>query len=128
MIASQAAIRETRQSIQKGCRSSPDRPGWERGYASYCLKNKHSPYRKVPTKASVRRYGSGLNVTEMIASQAAIRETRQSIQKAAWHPVEDVDDRRPAIGIQLGRLAHLIGGAADQLHRHRLLHRVPGRR
>jgi len=28
-------------------------------------------------------------VTEMIASQAMIRETRQSLQKAAWDPVED---------------------------------------
>jgi tRNA-dihydrouridine synthase B len=37
----------------------------------------------------VRRYGSGLNVTEMIASQAAIRETRQSMQKAAWDPIEE---------------------------------------
>ena len=42
------------------------------------------PFRKI-----VRRYGSGLNVTEMIASQAAIRATRQSIQKAAWDPVEE---------------------------------------
>ena len=42
------------------------------------------PFRKI-----VRRYGSGLNVTEMIASQAAIRETRQSIQKAAWDPAEE---------------------------------------
>ncbi|GAA0730122.1 tRNA dihydrouridine synthase DusB [Sphingomonas japonica] len=42
------------------------------------------PFRKV-----VRRYGSGLNVTEMVASQAAIRETRQSIQKAAWDPIEE---------------------------------------
>jgi len=37
----------------------------------------------------VRRYGSGLNVTEMIASPAAIRETRQSVQKAMWDPAED---------------------------------------
>ncbi|HEV2080638.1 MAG TPA: tRNA dihydrouridine synthase DusB, partial [Allosphingosinicella sp.] len=35
------------------------------------------------------RYGAGLTVTEMIASQAMIRETRQSLQKAAWDPVED---------------------------------------
>ena len=42
------------------------------------------PFRKV-----VRHYGSGLNVTEMIASQAAIRETRHSIQKAAWDKVEE---------------------------------------
>ncbi|MDQ2879346.1 MAG: tRNA dihydrouridine synthase DusB [Pseudomonadota bacterium] len=43
----------------------------------------------MPFRTLVRRYGSGLNVTEMIASQAAIRETRQSIQKAAWHPIEE---------------------------------------
>jgi tRNA-dihydrouridine synthase B len=43
----------------------------------------------MPFRRLVRRYGSGLNVTEMIASQAAIRETRQSIQKAAWDPVEE---------------------------------------
>ncbi|HWH22810.1 MAG TPA: tRNA dihydrouridine synthase DusB [Allosphingosinicella sp.] len=42
------------------------------------------PFRKI-----VKRYGAGLTVTEMIASQAMIRETRQSIQKAAWDPVED---------------------------------------
>lgn len=43
----------------------------------------------LPFRTLVRRYGSGLNVTEMIASQAAIRETRQSIQKAAWDQTED---------------------------------------
>ncbi|WP_423602829.1 tRNA dihydrouridine synthase DusB [Sphingomonas sp. MS122] len=43
----------------------------------------------LPFRRLVRRYGSGLNVTEMIASQAAIRETRQSIQKAAWDPIEE---------------------------------------
>lgn len=43
----------------------------------------------LPFRTLVRRYGSGLNVTEMIASQAAIRETRQSIQKAAWDKTED---------------------------------------
>ena len=42
------------------------------------------PFRKI-----VRRYGSGLNVTEMIASQAMIRETRQSLQKAAWDMAEE---------------------------------------
>ncbi len=42
------------------------------------------PFRKV-----VKRYGSGLNVTEMIASQAMIRETRQSLQKAAWDATEE---------------------------------------
>lgn len=43
----------------------------------------------MPFRTLVRRYGSGLNVTEMIASEAAIRETRQSVQKAAWHETED---------------------------------------
>lgn len=43
----------------------------------------------LPFRRMVRRFGSGLNVTEMIASPAAIRETRQSIQKAAWDPAEE---------------------------------------
>jgi len=43
----------------------------------------------LPFRRVVRGYGSGLNVTEMIASQAAIRETRQSIQKALWDPSEE---------------------------------------
>ena len=43
----------------------------------------------LPFRRIVRSYGSGLNVTEMIASQAAIRETRQSLQKALWDPSED---------------------------------------
>jgi len=42
------------------------------------------PFRKV-----VRGFGSGLNVTEMIASQAAIRATRQSVQKALWDAIEE---------------------------------------
>lgn len=43
----------------------------------------------MPFRTLVRRYGSGLNVTEMVASEAAIRETRQSLQKTAWDPVEE---------------------------------------
>jgi tRNA-dihydrouridine synthase B len=42
------------------------------------------PFRRI-----VKSYGAGLTVTEMIASQAAIRDTRQSLQKAAWDPIED---------------------------------------
>jgi tRNA-dihydrouridine synthase B len=42
------------------------------------------PFRKV-----VKRYGAGLTVSEMIASQAMIRETRQSLQKALWDPLEE---------------------------------------
>src|SRR6476469_4455771 len=43
----------------------------------------------MPFRRLVRRFGSGLNVTEMIASPAMIRETRQSLQKAAWDPSEE---------------------------------------
>lgn len=43
----------------------------------------------LPFRRLVRKFGSGLNVTEMIASQAAIRETRQSVQKAAWDAIEE---------------------------------------
>ncbi|HKT85517.1 MAG TPA: tRNA dihydrouridine synthase DusB [Novosphingobium sp.] len=43
----------------------------------------------LPFRKMVRSFGSGLNVTEMIASPAAIRETRVSIQKAMWDPMED---------------------------------------
>jgi tRNA-dihydrouridine synthase B len=42
-----------------------------------------------PFRALVRRYGSGLNVTEMIASPAMIRETRQSLQKSEWDAIEE---------------------------------------
>ncbi|MGN6374969.1 MAG: tRNA dihydrouridine synthase DusB [Sphingomonas sp.] len=61
----------------------------------------------MPFRTLVRRYGSGLNVTEMIASQAAIRETRQSLQKAAWHPLEE------PVSMQLvGCTAYEMGEAA----------------
>jgi tRNA-dihydrouridine synthase B len=43
----------------------------------------------MPFRRIVRRFGSGLNVTEMIASQAMIRETRQSLQKCAWDAIEE---------------------------------------
>ena len=43
----------------------------------------------LPFRKAVKKYGAGLTVTEMIASQAMIRETRQSLQKAAWDPVEE---------------------------------------
>jgi tRNA-dihydrouridine synthase B len=43
----------------------------------------------MPFRRIVKRYGAGLTVTEMIASQAAIRDTRQSLQKAAWDPIEE---------------------------------------
>ena len=43
----------------------------------------------LPFRRLVRSFGSGLNVTEMIASPAAIRETRQSVQKAMWDAAEE---------------------------------------
>jgi tRNA-dihydrouridine synthase B len=43
----------------------------------------------LPFRRAVKRYGAGLTVTEMIASQAMIRETRQSLQKAAWDLIEE---------------------------------------
>ncbi|MEO6359006.1 MAG: tRNA dihydrouridine synthase DusB [Sphingomicrobium sp.] len=43
----------------------------------------------LPFRRVVKRYGAGLTVSEMIASQAMVRETRQSIQKALWDPVEE---------------------------------------
>src|SRR5215218_6322103 len=43
----------------------------------------------LPFRRVVKRYGAGLTVSEMIASQAMVRETRQSLQKAMWDPAED---------------------------------------
>ncbi|GAA4040831.1 tRNA dihydrouridine synthase DusB [Sphingomonas rosea] len=43
----------------------------------------------LPFRKLVKRNGAGLTVSEMIASQAAIRETRQSLQKALWDPSEE---------------------------------------
>jgi tRNA-dihydrouridine synthase B len=43
----------------------------------------------LPFRRIVKRYGAGLTVSEMIASQAMVRETRQSIQKAMWDPAEE---------------------------------------
>ena len=43
----------------------------------------------LPFRRMVKRFGAGLTVSEMIASQAMIRETRQSLQKALWDPSEE---------------------------------------
>ena len=43
----------------------------------------------LPFRKLVKRYGAGLTVSEMIASQAMIRETRQSLQKSTWDPSEE---------------------------------------
>lgn len=66
------------------------------------------PFRKV-----VKNYGAGLTVTEMIASQAMIRETRQSLQKAAWDPVED------PVSMQLAGCSPVEMGEAAKLNEDR---------
>jgi tRNA-dihydrouridine synthase B len=66
------------------------------------------PFRKI-----VRHYGSGLNISEMIASQAMIRETRQSLQKAAWDAVEE------PISMQLAGCAPYEMGEAAKLNEDR---------
>ena len=43
----------------------------------------------LPFRRAVKRYGAGLTVSEMIASQAMIRETLQSLQKSLWDPAEE---------------------------------------
>ncbi|HEX6661120.1 MAG TPA: tRNA-dihydrouridine synthase, partial [Sphingomicrobium sp.] len=43
----------------------------------------------LPFRRIVKHYGAGLTVSEMIASQAMVRETRQSLQKAMWDPAEE---------------------------------------
>ncbi|TXG85138.1 MAG: tRNA dihydrouridine synthase DusB [Sphingomonadales bacterium] len=43
----------------------------------------------LPFRRLVKRLGCGLTVSEMIASEAMIRETRQSLLKAAWAPEEE---------------------------------------
>lgn len=67
----------------------------------------------MPFRRIVRRYGSGLNVSEMIASQAMIRETRQSLQKAAWDPVEE------PISMQLAGCSPYEMGEAARLNEDR---------
>jgi tRNA-dihydrouridine synthase B len=61
----------------------------------------------LPFRRAVKRYGAGLTVTEMIASQAMIRETRQSLQKSLWDPSEE------PVAMQLaGCEAHVMAEAA----------------
>ncbi|MFL6735591.1 MAG: tRNA dihydrouridine synthase DusB [Sphingomonas sp.] len=43
----------------------------------------------LPFRRAVKRFGAGLTVSEMIASQAMVRETRQSLQKCLWDPSEE---------------------------------------
>src|SRR6187401_1775485 len=66
------------------------------------------PFRKI-----VKRYGAGLTVSEMIASQAMIRETRQSLQKAAWDPSEE------PVSLQLAGCAPVEMAEAARLNEQR---------
>ena len=66
------------------------------------------PFRKI-----VKRYGAGLTVSEMIASQAMIRETRQSLQKAAWDPSEE------PVSLQLAGCSPKEMGEAAKLNEQR---------
>ncbi|MGI4876920.1 MAG: tRNA dihydrouridine synthase DusB [Janthinobacterium lividum] len=70
----------------------------------------------LPFRRLVKRYGAGLTVTEMIASQAMIRETRQSVQKAAWDPSEEPVSMQlagcnPAIMAEAAKLNADLGAA-----------------
>ena len=67
----------------------------------------------MPFRRLVRRYGSGLNVTEMIASPAAIRETRQSIQKAAWDLSEEPVSMQ-LVGCEPAQMAEAAKLSADK--------------
>lgn len=67
----------------------------------------------MPFRTLVRRYGSGLNVTEMIASPAMIRQTRQSLQKAAWHATEEPVSMQLA-GCDPGEMAEAAKLNADR--------------
>src|SRR6185503_5150019 len=61
----------------------------------------------LPFRRVVKRYGAGLTVSEMIASQAMIRETRQSLQKSLWDPAEE------PVSVQLaGCEPHVMAEAA----------------
>jgi tRNA-dihydrouridine synthase B len=67
----------------------------------------------LPFRKMVKRYGAGLTVSEMIASQAMIRETRQSLQKAAWDPSEE------PVSLQLAGCTPLEMGEAAKLNEQR---------
>ena len=61
----------------------------------------------LPFRRIVKRYGAGLTVSEMIASQAMVRETKQSLQKSMWDPAEE------PVSVQLaGCEPHIMAEAA----------------
>jgi len=66
------------------------------------------PFRKV-----VKRYGAGLTVSEMIASEAMIRETRQSLQKSLW------DESEQPVSVQLAGCEPRVMAEAAKLNEQR---------
>jgi tRNA-dihydrouridine synthase B len=67
----------------------------------------------LPFRKLVKSFGAGLTVSEMIASQAMIRETRQSLQKAAWDPSEE------PVSLQLAGCEPLAMAEAARLNEQR---------
>src|SRR5262245_310865 len=67
----------------------------------------------LPFRRAVKRYGAGLTVSEMIASQAMVRETRQSLQKAMWDPAEE------PVSMQLAGCEPLVMAEAAKLNEQR---------
>jgi tRNA-dihydrouridine synthase B len=70
----------------------------------------------LPFRRVVKRYGAGLTVSEMIASEAMIRETRQSLQKSLWdeseHPVSlQLAGCEPRVMAEAARLNEQRGAA-----------------
>ena len=67
----------------------------------------------LPFRRAVKRYGAGLTVGEMIASQAMIRETRQALQKALW------DRSEQPVSLQLAGCEPLVMAEAAKLNEQR---------
>jgi tRNA-dihydrouridine synthase B len=67
----------------------------------------------LPFRKLVKKHGAGLTVSEMIASQAMIRETRQSLQKATWDPSEE------PVSLQLAGCAPVEMAEAAKLNEQR---------
>jgi len=70
----------------------------------------------LPFRRVVKRFGAGLTVSEMIASQAMVRETRQSLQKSLWDPAEEpvslqLAGCEPAVMAEAARLNEQRGAA-----------------
>jgi len=70
----------------------------------------------LPFRRAVKRFGAGLTVGEMIASQAMIRATRQALQKALWDPSEQpvslqLAGCEPAVMAEAARLNEQRGAA-----------------